>query len=79
MEEIKLSDKAKSLKLGFYQHYKGGIYRVIGVAFHSETLEELVVYQPQYREMNYWVRPLSMFLENVEKDGQNVPRFRYLN
>ncbi len=62
------------IKLGRYRHYKGKEYQVIGIAQHSETLEELVVYVK--REL--WVRPLSMFLEEVKVDGKKMPRFEYL-
>jgi len=63
------------LKLGKYKHYKGGEYSVIGVAKHSETLEDLVVYKALYGEELIWVRPLKMFLEEVEVDGKKIPRF----
>ena len=53
------------MKLGIYKHYKGNEYKVLGVAKHSETLEELVVYQAMYGEMDLWVRPMKMFTENV--------------
>lgn len=66
------------LKLGEYEHYKGKRYKVIGVARHSETLEELVVYQALYGEYGLWVRPLKMFMEEVEIDRKRVPRFKYL-
>ncbi len=65
------------IKIGEYEHYKGKRYRVIGVAKHSETLEEMVVYQALYGEGAVWVRPLAMFLEEVEKDSKKMPRFRY--
>ncbi|CAD5108834.1 DUF1653 domain-containing protein [Zestomonas carbonaria] len=63
------------LQPGLYRHYKGPEYRVFGTARHSETEEELVVYQALYGEYGLWVRPLGMFLETVEVDGQPVPRF----
>lgn len=63
---------------GKYEHYKGKPYRVLAVAKHSETLEEMVVYQQEYGEKGVWVRPLGMFLETVEADGNIVPRFRYI-
>ena len=66
------------LKLGKYQHYKGQNYEVIGVAKHSETLEELVVYRALYDDFELWVRPLKMFLEVVEYEGQILPRFKYI-
>ncbi len=63
---------------GRYRHYKGKEYTVLGVARHSETLEEMVVYQQEYEDRSLWVRPRQMFLETVQKDGQSVPRFQYL-
>ena len=67
-----------NLPTGIYQHYKGQQYRVIGVARHSETEEQLVVYQTLYGAFDLWVRPLSMFLESVEIDGLQQPRFSLL-
>ncbi|MBT5435206.1 MAG: DUF1653 domain-containing protein [Alphaproteobacteria bacterium] len=64
-----------SLEPGRYRHYKGNDYEVIGVARHSETDEELVVYRPDYGERGLWVRPLAMFVETVEVNGETVPRF----
>lgn len=66
------------IKLGKYQHYKGKLYEVIGLARHSETLEELVVYKALYGENDLWVRPKKMFLEMVEVESKEVPRFKYL-
>lgn len=60
---------------GLYRHYKGGLYTVMDVARHSETGEWLVVYRPEYGERLLWVRPLAMFLEQVEVDGRQLPRF----
>lgn len=68
----------KELKLGRYRHFKGKEYEVIGVAKHSETLEEMVVYKALYGEGQTWVRPLAMFLEEVEIDGKKIPRFQYI-
>lgn len=59
-----------------YRHYKGNDYEVLGVARHSETDEELVVYRPLYGDGGLWVRPKAMFCETVEVNGQRVPRFR---
>jgi hypothetical protein len=74
----------QKLKLGKYQHYKGNFYEVIGVAHHSETLEELVVYRALYNHEIYghnslWVRPKAMFMENVIIEGKEMPRFKYLD
>jgi hypothetical protein len=63
------------LQPGRYRHFKGGEYQVIDIARHSETGEELVVYRPLYGEGRLWVRPLHMFLEQVERDGATLPRF----
>jgi hypothetical protein len=61
---------------GRYVHYKGGEYEVLGVARHSETEEELVVYRALYGARGLWVRPAEMFAETVETAGGPVPRFR---
>ncbi|MEI7620271.1 MAG: DUF1653 domain-containing protein [Candidatus Falkowbacteria bacterium] len=67
------------LKLGKYQHYKGGVYEVIGVATHSETMEEMVVYKALYDDGKLWTRPLNIFLEDVYIEGEKKPRFIYLS
>jgi hypothetical protein len=64
---------------GRYRHYKGCEYEVIGVARHSETEEELVVYRPLYGERGLWVRPRGMFIEDVEVDGVLRPRFELIS
>ncbi len=66
-----------NLPKGVYKHYKGKLYEVLGTAKHSETLEELVVYKALYQPdgENLWVRPLSMFTEDLEVDGKRVKRF----
>jgi hypothetical protein len=63
------------LQPGAYRHYKGNLYEVLGAATHSETDESLVVYRALYGGRGLWVRPLAMFQENVELDGQSVRRF----
>lgn len=70
--------KASRLDLGIYEHYKGGKYEVIGVGKNSETLEEFVVYRALYGKKDLWIRPLEMFLEEVEIDDIKKPRFEYL-
>jgi hypothetical protein len=67
-----------TVKLGRYRHYKGKEYTMIGVARHSETEEELVVYRKEYDDHGLWVRPLGMFMEDVEVEGKTMPRFQYL-
>ena len=67
------------LPVGQYRHYKGNDYEVIGVARHSETMEELVVYRALYGERGLWVRPRAMFEQTVElADGKRVRRFEYV-
>ena len=78
MNDITLSEKAKKVKLGIYRHYKGNNYQVLGVAIHSETLEELVIYKALYGQGLTWVRPLNMFLEQVEVNGTKFPRFKFV-
>lgn len=58
-----------------YKHFKGNEYLVLHVAKHSETLEEMVVYQALYGEHGIWVRPLDMFLEKIEREGIVFNRF----
>ncbi|NQU77527.1 DUF1653 domain-containing protein [Candidatus Falkowbacteria bacterium] len=85
------------IKKGIYLHYKGKRYEVLGTVFHSETVEELVLYKPLYpfsslpkekqQELEgkgykgegagLWVRPIDIFLEEIEVDGKKVPRFKY--
>jgi hypothetical protein len=67
-----------TLKTGRYRHYKGKEYTVIGVARHSEMEKELVVYRKEHGDHGLWVRPLAMFVENVEVKGQIVPRFQFI-
>ncbi len=66
------------IKLGKYRHFKGKEYEVIGVAKHSETLEEYVVYRTLYGDGTLWVRPADMWSEKIERDGKTVPRFAYI-
>ena len=68
------------LKLGIYKHYKGKFYQVICLAKHSETLEDVVVYKPLYEsEHKVWVRPLHMFQEVLQIDGELIPRFAFVS
>jgi len=68
----------QTIPMGRYRHYKGQDYSVVGFARHSETLETMVLYVPLYGEGGYWVRPLGMFTELVNHEGQDVPRFSLL-
>ena len=66
------------IKLGKYRHFKGNEYEVIGIAKHSETLEEMVIYRALYDEGGYWVRPAEMWNEEVNRDGKTIRRFTYI-
>lgn len=66
----------RTLKPGRYRHFKGGEYEVSAVAYHSETLEPMVVYRALYGERGWWVRPLDMFCETIEHNGELMPRFQ---
>ena len=66
------------IKTGKYRHFKGNMYEVVGVAKHSETLEEMVVYRALYGEGGLWVRPASMWDETIERDGKSFRRFEYI-
>ena len=69
---------SETIRSGRYRHFKGGEYEVIGLARHSETEEELVVYRALYGERGLWVRPAAMWRETVERDGKTFPRFTYI-
>jgi hypothetical protein len=66
------------LKTGRYRHYKGNEYEVVGLARHSESEEVMVVYRPLYNDSGMWVRPYPMFMESVEIDGKQIPRFAFI-
>ncbi|RHU67876.1 DUF1653 domain-containing protein [Ruminococcaceae bacterium TF06-43] len=68
----------ESIKPGRYRHFKGKEYEVLGVARHSETEDELVVYRALYGDFGLWVRPVSMWNETVERDGKTFRRFTYI-
>lgn len=68
----------ETIKPGRYRHFKGKEYEVLGVARHSETEEELVVYRALYGDFSLWVRPVSMWNETVERDGKTFRRFTYI-
>lgn len=68
----------EQIRPGKYRHFKGGEYRVFCMARHSETGEEMVIYQALYGERGIWVRPASMWNETVERDGKTFRRFTYI-
>jgi hypothetical protein len=76
--ELKVEDM--DIKPGIYRHYKGKDYRVIGLVRHSETLEEMVLYEALYDNDlgKLWVRPAKMFMENIVKDNYSGPRFKFI-
>ncbi len=74
----------EQIKLGRYQHHKGGFYEVIGIARHSETLEVFVVYKKlsyskEFGKNTLWVRPIQMFKETIEINGEQIPRFKFVD
>ena len=71
-------DQPRAFRPGRYRHFKGNEYEAIGLARHSETLEQLVVYRALYGEGGLWVRPLDMFMEEIERDGKRFARFTYI-
>lgn len=66
------------LSPGRYRHFKGRDYEVVAIARHSETLEAMVIYRPVDDEASWWVRPLSMFTEKVERGDYSGPRFTFV-
>jgi hypothetical protein len=73
----------EAIPLGTYRHYKGDLYTVIGIGYHTETMEQVVIYQARYYSKEYgnnalWVRPLSMFLEKVVIEGKEISRFSFV-
>ena len=68
----------ENVKLGKYRHFKGMEYEVVTIANHSETLEKMVVYRALYGENEFWVRPLSMWNEEITREGKTFKRFTYI-
>lgn len=71
-----------NLKLGIYEHYKGGHYRVLGVGKHSENLEEFVIYEALYDnpKSQLWIRPLAEFTEEIIwPDGVKRSRYKFIS
>ncbi|WP_447965105.1 DUF1653 domain-containing protein [Nitrospira sp. Ecomares 2.1] len=68
-----------TIQPGRYRHYKGKEYQVIGVAKHSETEEDLVVYRTLYGDCGLWVRPAKMFSEKIEMEGKIICRFERID
>ena len=75
---LRLPYTVHMIQPGRYRHYKGHEYEVLGVACHSETEEEYVVYRALYGDHGLWIRPTAMFLETVTLDGRPCPRFQFL-
>jgi len=74
-----MTERKNDIRPGRYRHYKGKDYEVLGIARHSETEEQMVVYRCLYGDYSLWVRPLTMFQETVEMAGEQVPRFARLD
>lgn len=66
------------IRAGRYRHFKGNEYEVLGIARHSETREEMVVYHALYGEGGLWVRPAAMWDEQIDRDGYTGPRFQFI-
>lgn len=79
MNTLEFSESARNIILGNYRHYKGGEYKVLHIVRHSETLEELVVYQDKNNSELVWARPLEMFIGEEDYKGDRVKRFTYLS
>ena len=69
---------SEAIRPGKYRHFKGKEYEVLGMAIHSETLEQMVLYRPLYGEGKLWVRPAAMWNETVERNGKTYRRFTYI-
>ncbi len=78
MKLVNKMTKEYYIKPGFYQHYKGMYYNVIGVVRNSETLDYKILYQALYGDCDLWDRPFEMFKENVVIDGKAIPRFKFI-
>ena len=74
-----MNTKTSALQPGIYKHYKNNYYKVIGTGTHTETHEVMVYYQALYGEYGFWLRPISMFTENVIIDGRLQPRFEFVS
>ena len=70
--------KQPLIRAGIYQHYKGDKYKVISIAKHTETKEEMVIYRSLEDEQQLWVRPLSAFTEMIKVEGKTIPRFQFI-
>ena len=71
----KINEYEKLIPRGIYRHYKGKEYEVLSIAYHSETLEIMVVYRALYADHNVWVRPASMWNDIIDVNGVKTPRF----
>ena len=76
--KLKVTDIMEEIKKGRYRHFKGNEYQVIGFGKHSETLEEMVIYKALYGEGEIWLRPTSMWNEEITRDGKTFKRFTYI-
>jgi len=75
IEKLMLEYPISEDRARYFQHFKGNKYKLVHVAFDSETQERIVVYQALYGDRKYWVRPEKMFFETIERDGKRFSRF----
>ena len=78
LSRLRFDYARERIPLGTWRHFKGNLYEVQGIAKHSETLEPMVIYRALYGKREIWVRPASMWLEQVTREGNTFPRFSYL-
>ena len=78
MDKTEFEVYKEKIKPGIYRHFKGNLYQVVDLAFHSETTEPMVVYRALYGERGVWVRPAAMWDETVERDGKTYKRFTFI-
>lgn len=77
VSDDRFDDAVRSIPVGRWRHFKGGLYEVLGIARHSETRAAMVVYRACYGDGALWTRPAEMWLEAVTRDGKTVPRFTF--
>ncbi len=79
IKDTKIVYRGREVNLGVYQHYKGSFYQLLDTCMHTETQEVHARYQALYGDYQIWIRPLAMFLEEIEIEGRKVPRFSYFS
>jgi len=74
MKDLNFTQKALQIS-GIYRHYNGGMYQVVCIAFNEATLEEVVIYESIKQPELRWMRPVDVFLEDVQVGDERVKRF----